>query len=383
MTIGNRLSLSTFILLTFLARDITCLGCSEFIGEFPSYACAQEEAIGAGSFASAFLISQGGKQFVFKVQDIKTEISRKLALDELNYLQLFKGEQYLVQLIDHKRTDDYLFQVLQYGSKGSLDKFRTDNPNYFEDSAKLLRFAQKVMIGLRNMHQKGVVHGDFTNNSIVVDENDDPLLIDFTSSVENGHMDWSRGTPLFMDPILLNAEFADVVEFNEFRNIYSLGVVLYTLSQGRFPFEVKKLFKSQNAVNGHTYPFKQGTNLDVVNIIHSCLRMSENDRETIHDLIDIVDEALARQEPGHLAEDKTVSNIENLPEGIRIAYESPVRNRFIRRIVIAGAVLALIAIASAAIYFKKKQKGLPNDSSDSIPKEGVQNDKTVSVPLEP
>jgi hypothetical protein len=94
-------------------------------------------------------------------------------------------------------------------------------------------------------HQRGVIHRDLKPTNIVIDSDDRPKVLDFglarisdpetahsVSGVEIGRL---MGTLPYMSP---EAARGDVDEIDVRCDVYSLGVILYELLTGEFPYNV-------------------------------------------------------------------------------------------------------------------------------------------------
>lgn len=102
---------------------------------------------------------------------------------------------------------------------------------------------EKVARALAYAHSKGVVHRDIKPSNILVDFQNEPHLADFglaqkwdDASLEGGSTDsLAAGTPLFLAPELYQAGAAAAPT----ADIFALGVTLYRLLTGRYPFAGK------------------------------------------------------------------------------------------------------------------------------------------------
>ena len=132
-------------------------------------------------------------------------------------------------------------------------------------------------------------------------------------SVTKGSEDYGRGTFEFMDPVIIENWGSKRTIYNEFRDIYSLGVILYYLDQGTYPFEGSSRFGILNSIKTNYYKFTQGTDYDIIMIIESCLKLDEKKRKTLHEIIKMTEQALANLQNVKLKGALAISNIKNLP----------------------------------------------------------------------
>ena len=118
--------------------------------------------------------------------------------------------------------------------------------NYIGGSKPLEQKAVAVIVrklasALADAHTTGVIHRDLKPANVMVDENRQPLVMDFGLARRENEMQ-SRmtqsgtilGTPAYMSPEQVTGK---TDEIGPRADIYSLGIILYELLTGRLPFE--------------------------------------------------------------------------------------------------------------------------------------------------
>ena len=112
------------------------------------------------------------------------------------------------------------------------EKLANDGKRFSEyDCAKLM---QKILLALHHWHTSGITHRDIKLENIMITKDNQVRLIDFglskNASIEE-MMKSMSGTPYYMAPEI----FTDK-KYDSSVDIWSLGVVLYTLLCGYRPF---------------------------------------------------------------------------------------------------------------------------------------------------
>ncbi|MFL5341597.1 MAG: serine/threonine-protein kinase, partial [Gemmataceae bacterium] len=109
----------------------------------------------------------------------------------------------------------------------------------------VLWLAARVTDGLAHAHEHGVLHRDLKPANILLTNDGQPMLLDFNLSAPGGvraNAAAARvgGTLPYMAPEHMQAFRGGQVQPDERSDIYSLGVILYTLLAGRNPFPAYK-----------------------------------------------------------------------------------------------------------------------------------------------
>jgi serine/threonine protein kinase len=192
--------------------------------------------LGRGSTSTVLLIRQTktNEEFACKV------VSRS-DLSDYDALRRFEQEVRVLEQVNHPGvvrlievifTTDNIFVIMEYCSGGDLWSY----------IAKLVRldliqfrplFA-RIVAGLLYLHEHGIAHRDIKPENILLDSDLNPKIADFgLCHISDGHSLTTRcGTAQFVAPEILKGH-----EYNAMSvDVWSLGVVLYTLTTGSLPW---------------------------------------------------------------------------------------------------------------------------------------------------
>jgi serine/threonine protein kinase len=126
---------------------------------------------------------------------------------------------------------------MEYVNGGSLHGYLKGKPNRQMAEIEAKYLWQQVVFGIHYLHQRNVTHRDIKLENILLDETRTRVkLIDFGFSTCIPHEKKVKifcGTPSYMAPeIVSKIEYAGPPA-----DIWALGVLLYALLCGRFPFK--------------------------------------------------------------------------------------------------------------------------------------------------
>jgi len=103
---------------------------------------------------------------------------------------------------------------------------------------------RKIVEGVQYLHDKDICHRDLKLLNIVLKDIEHPKIIDFGFARKGAeqNFDGGTGTTAYMAPELLvtnNKKKASKAD------VWALGVTLYYLLSGKYPFDCKLLFNRQ------------------------------------------------------------------------------------------------------------------------------------------
>ena len=215
--------------------------------------------IGQGSSGKIYLGSK--KESLDNKNDIIKYFSIKLMNSEKIDLNGFKNEIKLLKKINHKnvlkiyaygygtkisfnkiknkKPKEYYYIVMEYLIHGKLNKYITDvinnvNIGFGENFGRLI-FSQ-LLDGLEAFHNLNISHRNIKLNNIIIGENDYILkYVNFKMGIEyQGLLQNFPGTPNYAAPELLLRQ----PYYGKSDDIFSLGVTLFVLITGIFPFKL-------------------------------------------------------------------------------------------------------------------------------------------------
>ena len=215
--------------------------------------------IGQGSSGKIYLGSK--KESLDNKNDNMKYFSIKLMNSETIDLNAFKNEIKLLKKINHrnvlkiyaydygpkisldktknKKQKEFHYIVMEYLMHGELNKYITDvinnvNIGFGENFGRLI-FSQ-LLDGLEAFHNLNISHRNIKLNNIIIGENDYILkYVDFKMGIENqGLLQNFPETPNYAAPELLLRQ----PYYGKSDDIFSLGVTLFVLVTGIFPFKL-------------------------------------------------------------------------------------------------------------------------------------------------
>lgn len=192
--------------------------------------------LGRGSTSSVFLAENSSRTGRVAIKNIS-----KTFLDSPSNLYNLYREVTINKKLNHPNVcrllyiyedDENVSIVFEYLSDNSLLKVLTRSKSLSESSCR--NFIYNLIKTLAYLHEQRIVHRDIKlENIMILDVNSlDFKLIDFGLAFIEGESNLRKcGTPGYMAPEILRGE-----DYDSKIDIFSIGVVLYTLLHRRLPF---------------------------------------------------------------------------------------------------------------------------------------------------
>ena len=187
----------------------------------------------------------------------------------------------IVKLLEVIDTEETLFIVMEYVSGGDLKTYLEAKGRMTEGEARGL-FCQLVS-ALQHCHQRGVVHRDLKLGNLLLDANNNIKISDFGLSNQwhpGNELDTFCGSPAFMAPEL----FLGMPYTGPEVDVWSLGVVLYTMVTGSLPFGGQDFWELRQRVLSGQYHVPKYLSTNITDLLERMLTLKPIDRGTLDDV---------------------------------------------------------------------------------------------------
>lgn len=156
----------------------------------------------------------------------------------------------IAKYYDYCDLKEYGCIVMELADYGDLDYFKKKYiPRNYCPEAFLCYIAKQILDGLFYIHKLKIIHMDIKQQNILLDKNLDAKITDFSISLSYENIKGTdkiqlplAGTSLYMSPEVLAKEHIDVEDASKI-DMFSLGVMLYNLAFGDFPYKLNLSLK--------------------------------------------------------------------------------------------------------------------------------------------
>lgn len=249
-------------------------------------------------------IGRGGMATIFRAKDTSTKKLVALKIMDISFqndhdmIKKFIKEGWAISEINKLFPDAPVVKVFSYGKENNKTKGRPYIAMELLGGKSLLSFIknkivldknftfkviEQVALALSAAHKLGIYHRDVTPDNVIVlkydHKNPRVKLIDFGVARHEytaiGTLDGSiSGKPPYMSPEQCRGEKVDARS-----DIYSLGILFYTLLEGHPPFVSKNPFEVMKMHEDALIPpIKANISEEMKGIIYKMLAKNRNDR---------------------------------------------------------------------------------------------------------
>ena len=246
-----------------------------------------KEKLGEGAYGCVYKVQQKVTKFLRAVKAIKKE---NVDYDEFsNEMELLRALDHpnIIKLFDCYQDRRYYYMVEEYCSGGDLFDYIQKEKFFTEKKAGTI--FNQLLSAVNHLHKKKIVHRDLKpENIVLIEENNKDVfikLIDFGTSItiKGKNLTQELGTIYYIAPeVFMN-------NYNEKADVWSCGIILYTMLCGHPPFcgNKENVIKSKILHSKLVFPSKefQKVSIEAIEYIKSLLTYSPEKRPTAEEAL--------------------------------------------------------------------------------------------------
>ncbi len=216
--------------------------------------------LGKGAYANVKLVTNiiTKENFAMKIYEkekLSDNSKKKCVYREIEILKRVNHEN-ITKLIEVINTQKQILIIQELVEGISLrDYYNREirNQKGISEHKSMIfkKIFKQIFSAMNYLHKKGIAHLDIKMENILINDKLDIKIIDFGFAVKATKENYQKlfcGTISYMAPEIVNKE----KYIAQFSDIWSLGVLLFVMLFGRFPFRAKKqeeLFREINEAN--------------------------------------------------------------------------------------------------------------------------------------
>ena len=242
--------------------------------------------IGKGSFSVVNLV----KCLADKSLHACKVINRNIIVD-LGIFPRFEQEVRLMQSLRHPNIvkleeviyeQDYICLIMEYCSNGDLFQRIIDFGPYEDPSLRIL--FRNILEGISYMHKHNIAHRDLKPENILLGSDMNPKIADFGLCHETSELKLLStpcGSPFYAPPEIISNKEYD----GKKSDVWSLGVVLYTMATGALPWTEVNQTKLFLQIQSADFSIPTDLTPPVQQLLHQMLSKDPADRPTVSQIL--------------------------------------------------------------------------------------------------
>ena len=246
-------------------------GCGVLVHEWRKGECVATfkcgDLLGQGGFAKVFdfIDVRSQERFACKIVDkekLKSESTRTKFFAEVDIHQRLKHPN-ILNFVRYFDDDHYYYLLLERCCRYSLMDLHMSRGVF--TVPEIQHIMTQLLIATDFLHSNLVIHRDLKLGNLMIDPAGNIKVGDFGFATQLDSPDQLKvtmcGTPNYIAPEVLKPEDAtrSPTGYSFGADIWSLGVILYTLAVGKPPFETKDVQATYNLIRKCEYRFPDGS----------------------------------------------------------------------------------------------------------------------------
>ena len=245
------------------------------------------KTIGFGSFSVVILVKNIKTNVFFACKVVSRDM-----LEKEKIFDRFEQETRTLQILDHPNIvklfdiiyqKTFFFLILEYCRNGELFKYIITR-GYLSEKEVLQLFTQ-ILKAISYIHSKNIVHRDIKPENILLDQDMNIKLADFglcRTMKSCSLLKTPCGSPFYAPPEIIDNEDYD----GKKSDIWSLGVVLFTMSTGTLPWTESNQTQLFLQISKADISFPSNISPPLISILQSMLNRNPLNRLSANELLE-------------------------------------------------------------------------------------------------
>ena len=249
--------------------------------------------IGSGGMGSVYTAVHIPTGYICAIKIISIKDENKALyeqiLREIKIMSQF-DHAFIIKLynyyIDYSNGVTNAYIVMEYCENGSIINSLKKFGRFDERRAGVILI--ETYLGLLEMHKHNIIHRDLKLENILIDSHGHIRISDFGFSRElsleqnsNNNILTFCGTPAYVAPEIIKKE-----KYSFSADVWSFGVILYTLLYGKYPFESSNIIETLKQIVTSEPAYSDDISNDANNLIKMMLQKDPNQRIKLIDIFD-------------------------------------------------------------------------------------------------
>lgn len=236
-----------------------------------------QDSIAKGGFGTIYSVFSHAYKMVFALKKIPEQEFNEAELECLKQLD----DPHIVNLYGYYKFNGSVYLLMEYCPRDLQSMIKANQIKTKED---ILQNVHGVIMAVKAVHDRNISHCDIKPSNFLIDSYGRVKIGDFGLSKihkESLILQNARGTKLFMAPELFQQKEFDAI----LADIWALGVTIYHIATGKFPFMSGTAQGLIDKIQMGAYSLDEVEDKHLRQLIASCLRLRPENRATCEELL--------------------------------------------------------------------------------------------------
>ncbi|KAF7695528.1 serine/threonine-protein kinase PLK2b isoform X2 [Silurus meridionalis] len=243
------------------------------------------KVLGKGGFAKCYEMTDlsAGKVYAAKIIP-HARVAKPHQREKINReIELHRAliHKHIVHFYHHFEDKDNIYILLEYCSRRSLAHILKSRKVLTEPEVRY--YLKQTVSALKYLHDQEILHRDLKLGNLFVSDSMELKVGDFGLAAKLEPVSNRRkticGTPNYLSPEVLNKQGHGWES-----DVWALGCVMYTLLQGKPPFETNNLKETYRCIKEARYSLPSSLSLPARQLISSMLSRDPADRPRLEEI---------------------------------------------------------------------------------------------------
>jgi len=247
-------------------------------------------------------LGKGGFAKCYEVQDMDTKriyaakIIAKASISKPRTQAKLRSEISIHRSLDHEKVAHFynyfedtenVYIILELCPNQTLNDFMRKRPGKRLPESECMFYLTELVVALKYLHGRRVIHRDLKLGNLFLDAENHLKVGDFGLAAQLEHHGEKKrticGTPNYIAPEILEGKHGHSYEVD----VWSLGVILYTMLVGRPPFETADVKTTYRRIRYNQYSFPDTVKVSdsAKSLITSILQTDPKTRPSLDEIL--------------------------------------------------------------------------------------------------